>query len=160
MLGVAKGTTQVATTETHEYGRHTTVIALALQRVEYFVDLIHGHETERPVVSRLAVPRQLIKVLRRVVLDVRGLVVARLPHIGAVAVRNSVDNPFGQVLSSGIEVQHVVDVGMVDLAVDHFFDQGKVAHHAIAVKLLGAAIHIDLPVMAMQVLTLAFVIEI
>jgi hypothetical protein len=89
-----------------------------------------------------------IKVLRRVVLDVRGLVVARLPHIGAVAVRDSIHNPLGQVFSGRIEIQYLVDVGMVDFPVNQAFDFSKVAHHAIAVKLFSTAIHIDFPVVA------------
>ena len=101
-----------------------------------------------------------IKVLRSIVLDVGGLVVARLPHVGAVAVRDSVDNPFGQVLGSRIEVKDLVDVGMVDLAVYQALDLGKVAHHAVAVQLLGAAIHIHFPIVAVQVLALAFVVEV
>jgi hypothetical protein len=101
-----------------------------------------------------------IKVLRGIVLDVGGLVVARLPHIGAVAVRDSVDNPLGQVLGRRVEVQHLIDVGMVDLAVYQALDLGEIAHHAVAVKLLGSAIHIDLPVVAMQVLAFALIVEI
>ena len=101
-----------------------------------------------------------IKTLRCIILDIGGLVVARLPHIGAVAVRDGVDNPFGQVLSRRIEVQHLVDVGMVDLAVNQALDLGEVAHHAVAVELLATAIHVDLPVVAMQVLAFALVVEV
>ena len=101
-----------------------------------------------------------IKVLRSIILDVGGLVVARLPHISAVAVRNSVDNPFGQVFGRRIEVKDLVDVGMVNLAVYQALDLGEVAHHAIAVKFLGSAKHIDLPIVAMQVLALALIVEI
>ena len=66
----------------------------------------------------------------------------------------------GKVLCRWVEVEHLVDVGMVDLAVDQFFDQGEVAHHAVAVELFGSAIHVDFPVMAMQVLAFAFIVEI
>lgn len=106
-----------------------------------------GTMTRCPVVSQSRV--FLFKVLGSIVLDVGGLVVARLPHIGTVAVRDGVDNPLGQVLGRRVEVEHLVDVGMVDLAVYQALDLGEVAHHAIAVKLLGPAIHIDLPVVAM-----------
>ena len=114
----------------------------------------------RPVVSRLAVPRLLFKILRSVVFDVGSLVVARLPHIGAVAVRNGVDNPFGQVLRRRIEVQDLVEVRMVNLAVDQAFDFGEVAHHAVVVQLFGAAIHVDLPVVAMEILAFALIVEV
>ena len=102
----------------------------------------------------------LIKVLRRVILDVGSLVVARLPYIGAVAVRDSVNNPFGQILSGRIEVQYLVDVGMVNLTVYQTLDLSKIAHHAIAVEFLTTAIHVDFPVVAMQVLALALIVEV
>ena len=49
---------------------------------------------------------------------------------------------------------------MVDLPVNQSLDLSEVAHHAIAVKLFGTAIHIDLPVVAMQVLAFALVVEV
>ena len=101
-----------------------------------------------------------IKILWRIILDVRSLVVARLPHIGAVAVRDSIHNPLGQVLGRRIEVQDLIDVGMVNLSVNQTFDFGEITHHAIAVELLAAAIHVDLPVVAVQVLALALVVEV
>ena len=101
-----------------------------------------------------------IKNLWRVILDVGGFVVARLPHISAVTVRDSIHNPFGQILRRRIEVQDLIDIGVVDLAVNQTFDFGEIAHHAIAVKLFSAAIHIDLPVVAMQVLAFALIVEI
>jgi hypothetical protein len=101
-----------------------------------------------------------IKILWRVILDVGGFIVARLPHIGAVAVRDGIHNPLSQVLGCRIEVQDFVDIGMVDLSVYQALNLGKIAHHAIAVELLATAIHVDLPVVAMQVLALALIIEI
>lgn len=107
-----------------------------------------------------AVPRQLIKVLRSVVLDIGSLIVARLPHISAVAVGHGVDDPFGQILGRRIEVQHLIDVGMVNLPVNQSLDLSEVAHHAVAVKLLTSAIHIDLPVVTVQVLAFALIVEV
>ena len=115
----------------------------------------HGTTTHSPAVSR-----QSIKILRRVILDVRGLVVARLPHIGTIAIRDGIDNPLGQVLGGRIEIQHLVEVRVVYLAVDQTFDFSEVAHHAVVVQLLGAAIHIDFPVMAMEVLAFALVVKV
>ena len=90
-----------------------------------------------------------IKILWCIVLDVGSLVVARLPHISTVAVRDGVDNPLGQVLGRRVEVQHLVDVSMINLAVNQALNLGEIAHHAVAVELFGTAIHIDLPVVAM-----------
>ena len=101
-----------------------------------------------------------IKILWFIILDVGGFVVARLPNISAVAVRDGIHNPFGQILGCRIEVQDFVDIGMVDLSVYQALDFGEVAHHAIAVELFGTAIHIDLPVVAMQVLAFALIVEI
>ena len=100
----------------------------------------------------------LIEVLWRIILDVGSLVVARLPNISAVAIWNGVNNPFGQVLSSRIEVQHLVEVRVVYLTVDQTLDFREVAHHAVVVQLFGAAIHVDLPVVAMEVLAFALVV--
>ena len=101
-----------------------------------------------------------IKILRRIVLDVGGLVVARLPHIGAVAVRNGIDNPFGQGLGRRVEVADIFDVGMVDLAMNQALDLGEVTHHTIAVELFTTAIDVDFPIVAVQVLAFALVVEI
>ena len=101
-----------------------------------------------------------VKILRGVVLDVRGFIVARLPHISAVAVRDGVDNPTCDVLCRRVEVQDLVDIGMVNLAVNQAFDLGEIAHHAITVELFGAAIDVNLPVVAVQVLALALIVEV
>ena len=101
-----------------------------------------------------------VKILWGIVLDVGSLVVARLPNVGTVAIRDRIDNPAGQILRRRVEVQYLVDVGMVYLSVYQAFDFGKVTHHAIAVKLFGPAIHIDLPVVTMQVLAFTLIVEI
>ena len=101
-----------------------------------------------------------IKILWRVILDVGGFVVARLPYIGAVAVRDGIHNPLGQVLGRRVEIQDLIDVGVVNLAVNQTFDFGEVAHHPVAVELLATAIHVNLPVVAMQVLALALIVEV
>ena len=101
-----------------------------------------------------------IKNLRRVILDVGSFVVARLPHIGAIAVRDGIHNPLGQIFRRWVEVQDLIDIGVVDLAVNQAFDFGEIAHHAIAVEFLATAIHVDFPVVAMQVLALTLIIEI
>ena len=173
MLGVAKGATQVAATETHEDGRRTGVEAFALKGVEYFVDFIHGLRDmglrdfgpfdklrDSAVVEPVETPCQLIKILRGIVLNVGSLIVTRLPHISAVAVRNGVNNPFGQVLSRRIEVKDFIQVGVVNLAMNQTLDFSKVAHHAVVVQLLGATVHVDLPVVAMKVLALALIVEV
>ena len=133
--------------------------AFALEGIEYFVNLEHYVWIASSFLLAMT-QSVLIKVLRSVVLDVGSLVVARLPYIGAIAVRDSVDNPLGQVLGSRVEVKHLVDVGMVNLTMYQSLDLSKVAHHAVAVKLLSTAIHIDLPVVAVQVLAFALVVEV
>ena len=101
MLRVAEMATQVAAAEAHEDGRRTGVEAFALEGIKYLVNFKHFFW----IASFLAMTRSVsIKVLRGVILDVGGLVVARLPHIGAVAVRDGVDNPFGYVLGGRIEI--------------------------------------------------------
>ena len=159
MLRVAEMAIQIAAAEAHENSGRTAMEAFALEGIEYFVDLEHYVWIASSFLLAMT-QSVLIKVLWGFILDVGSLVVARLPHIGAVAVRDSVDNPLGQVLGSRVEVQHLVDVGMVNLSVNQTFDFGKIAHHAIAVKFLGAAIHIDFPVVAVQVLAFALIVEV
>ena len=101
-----------------------------------------------------------IKVLWGIIFDIRCFIISRLPHIGAVAVRDGIHNPFSQILGRRVEVKHLVDIGMVNLPMNQALDLGEIAHHAIAVEFLGAAIHVNLPVVAMQVLTFALVVEI
>ena len=102
----------------------------------------------------------LLKVLGGIVGNIGGFVVARLPHVGTVAVGHRVHNPAGQVLGRRVEVQHLVQVAMVDLPVDQSLDFGEVAHHAVAVQFLGTAIDVDFPVVAVEVLAFALVIEV
>ena len=73
-----------------------------------------------------------IKILWCIVLDVGSLVVARLPHISTVAVRDGVDNPLGQVLGRRVEV----------------------------LELFSTAIDVNLPIVAVQVLAFALIVEI
>ena len=105
-------------------------------------------------------PRQLIKILRCIVFDIGGFIVARLPHISAIAVRDSVDNPFGEVLGCWIEVQNLIKVGMIYLSVNQAFDFGEVTHHAVVIQFLSAAIHVHFPVVAVEVLAFALVVEV
>ena len=168
VLCIAEGTAKVAAAEAHEDGGRSAMVTFTLKGIEYFVYFVHrlrdfgtsGLRDDNSQSRSHVVPRQLIKVLWRVVLDVGSLVVARLPHIGTVAVRDGIHNPLGQVLGRRVEVQHLVDIGVVDLAVNQALNLGEVAHHAIAVELFGTAIHIDLPVVAMQVLAFALIVEI
>ena len=102
----------------------------------------------------------LVEILGGVIGNIGGLVVARLPHIGTVAVGHRIDNPAGQVLGRRVEIEHLVQVAMIYLPVDQSFDFREVAHHAVAVQLFGTAIDVDLPVVAVEVLALALVIEV
>lgn len=57
-IGVAERASQVATAEAHKHRRHTRVVPLSLQGIEYLVDTIHNRLktatlsdrfTERPI---------------------------------------------------------------------------------------------------------------
>ena len=101
-----------------------------------------------------------VEILGGVIRNIGGFVVARLPHIGTVAVGHRIDNPAGQILRRRVEIEHIVQITMVYLPVNQPFDFGKVADHAVAVQLFGAAIDIDLPVVTVEVLALALIIEV
>ena len=87
-------------------------------------------------------------------------VVAALPHLGAVAIGHSVHNPACDVLGCGVELQHLVEVFVVDVVVNHALDGGEVTHHAVAVEFTRAAAHVNHPVVAVQRLALTFIVEI
>lgn len=134
---------QIASAEAHEHDRRARMEAFALQGVENLVYTVH-----------------LIEILRCVVDNIGCLVVTRLPHIGTVAMWYGFHNPAGQILSCGVEVQNLIEILMVYPAVYQTFDFCKIAYHAIAVQLFGPAIDIDFPIVAMQILTFASIIEI
>ena len=73
MLRVTKRAAQVAAAETHEDGRRSSVKAFALEGIEYLVNFKHFFW----IASFLAMTRSVsIKILRRIILDVGGLIVA------------------------------------------------------------------------------------
>ena len=91
VLRVAKDTVQVAPAEAHKHRGRAAMVALALQGVEYLVDLVH-----------------LLKILHGIVHNVGCLIVARLPHIRPIAVGHRIHNPLGQILGRRVEVEFFV----------------------------------------------------
>ena len=72
---------------------------------------------------------------------------------------HGVANPFGDIFCRRIEVEDIVQVLMVHLGMDQFLDFLKIDDHAVAVQCFGLAGHIDDPVMSMEMLALAFIVE-
>ena len=68
--------------------------------------------------------------------------------------------PAGDVLRRGIDIQHLVDVLVVEGAFDNPFDVGEVGYHTVLVQRLCLAEDGDDPVVPVQGFTLAFVTEV
>ena len=74
-----------------------------------------------------------------------------------IAVLYMVADPARDILGRRIDVQHLVDILMIEGVLYDFLDVGEIGHHAILIQLLRLAIDDNDPVMAVQVLALAFV---
>ena len=73
MMSVAEMAAQVAAAEAYEDSRRSSVKAFALEGIEYLVNFKHFSW----IASFLAMTRSVsIKILRRIILDVGGLIVA------------------------------------------------------------------------------------
>ena len=68
--------------------------------------------------------------------------------------------PAGDVLRRGVDIQHFVDVLVVEGAFDNPFDVGEVGYHAVLVECLCLAEDGDDPVVPVQGFALAFVTEV
>ena len=70
------------------------------------------------------------------------------------------DNPFTDILGSRVEVEYLVEVGMVHLAVYGFLDVCEVFHHSVLVEFVPAdEEYFYLPVVSMHAAALALVAE-
>ena len=77
-----------------------------------------------------------------------------------ITVLDVVADPFGDVLRGRIDIQHFVDVLMVEGLLDDTLDMGEVGDHSVLVEFFRLAIDDDNPVVAVQVLALAFVVKV
>lgn len=90
-------------------------------------------------------------------LAVDGYVAFALLHGSLVASGDGVNNPLGDVFCGRIERQNVIEIGVVEFAVDLLFDVLKVAHHAVCIEFSSLAVYGNNPVVAVNVGALAFV---
>ena len=80
-----------------------------------------------------------------------GDLVASLAHLVAY--------PAGDVLRCGVEIEDVVEIAVIQLVVDQFLDVGEIVDHAVLVQGLGPAVYGHDPVVAVQPLAFAVVVE-
>ena len=81
-------------------------------------------------------------------------------YVNLVACVELFDNPFTDILGSRIEVENLVEVGMIHLAVYDFLDVSEVFHHTVLVEFVPAdEENFYLPVVSMHTAALAFVAE-
>ena len=77
-----------------------------------------------------------------------------------VAVLHVVAYPAGDVLGGRIDIQHLVDVLVVESVLDHPLDVREVSHHAVLVEFARLAIDDDNPIVPVQGFAFALIREV
>ncbi len=90
---------------------------------------------------------------------VDGTVVLGLVDADLVAVLDVVAYPAGDVLGGRIDIQHLVDVLVVESVLDHPFDVREIRNHAVLIEFARLAIDDDNPVVPVQGFAFALVRE-
>ena len=68
--------------------------------------------------------------------------------------------PAGDIFRRGIDIQHLVDILVVEGILDYPLDMGEVSYHTVLIQRLCLAENGNYPVVPMQCLALAFITEI
>ena len=124
------------------------MFALALNGVEYLIDSVCPHSLIYCLVSLLAI------------FNIGGRVPVAFLNGGLVALWNLVHTPTGDILSRRVEGQQFIKASMVEVAMNLLLDMLEVTHHAVGVQFSGLAKHLDMPVMAVEVMAFAGIGEI
>ena len=133
---VAEGTVKVASGKPDKDGRCASMEAFTLKGIEY---LVESH--------------YLIYLIG-------GDVAGAFLYIHAVAMRNLLLAPAGEILGCGVVGEYVVEDFMIEDIADALLDKSEVDNHAVVVELFGAAVDGDGPVVAVKGGTLAWVVEV
>lgn len=137
---------------------------LTLERIENFVDLhnsvIAGFlimVLQDDAVPRFAKPSkaEMLKTWP----DVCGNVSFRLLEDDFVSLGNLFAYPSCHIFRSGIEVEKVVEIAMVEPFRNQFFQVCKVDHHSVSVQCFSTAIDGDDAVVPMKPLAFALVVK-
>ena len=139
-VGVAERTRQVAARQPDEDGCPASVVAFTLQGVEYLVDPHFQCSTS-------------------ILNGIDGHIALALLHACLVAGFDLLRTPAGNILGRGVEGQYLVQVLMVDDALDALFDFSKIHDHSILVEFLRTAVDGDAPVVAVRLGALAVIVE-
>lgn len=64
-----------------------------------------------------------------------GSIAEALLHRSLIALREEIHEPSSDILGSRIEIKHLVEIGMIHLAMHRFLDMGEIDNHTILVQL-------------------------
>ena len=88
-----------------------------------------------------------------------GSIAEALLHRSLIALREEIHEPSSDILGGRIEIKHLVEIGVIHLAMHRFLDMGEIYHHAILVQLSAHEKKFNLPVVTMQTAALTLVTE-
>ena len=146
-LCIAERAMQVTACKTHKNRSTPCVAAFALQRVEDIIDAVAFQLSM--IHYQLSIPYSVHLIA--------GHVTLALLYGALIALRNLLCTPSGDILSSRIERQHIVQILVVEAALDAFH-LSEIYHHPVLIQFFRAAIDGDYPVVAVQLCALALVI--
>ena len=152
MGGVAEGAAEIAAGKAHEDGGSAGVVAFSLKGIKYFVDFVllhNGPETAWTLQGGVF----------KAVLHIHGDIALGLLEHDLVTVRNQVADPAGKILSSCIEIHHIINIAVVQHSGHQILYMSEVCHHPVAVELLRAAEHRDNGIVAVQACAFALIIK-
>lgn len=64
-----------------------------------------------------------------------GSIAEALLHRSLIALREEIYEPSSYIFGGRIEIKHLVEIGVIHLAMHRFLDMGEIYHHAILVQL-------------------------
>lgn len=88
-----------------------------------------------------------------------GSIAEALLHRSLIALRKEIYEPSSDILGGRIEIKHLVEIGMIHLAMHRFLDMSEIYHHAILVQFSAHKKEFYLPVVTMQTAALTLVTE-
>ena len=90
---------------------------------------------------------------------VGGNIAFGLLYADLVAVLHMVAYPTGDILGGRIDLQHLVDILVVESLFNNTFDVGEVGYHTVLVERFGFAMHGNNEIMSVQSFALAFITQ-
>lgn len=88
-----------------------------------------------------------------------GCIAEAFLHRCLIALWEEIHEPSSDILGGRIEIKHLIEIGVIHLAMHRFLDMGEIDNHTILVQLSAHEKEFNLPVMTMQTAALTLVTE-